>query len=37
MAEDQRQSGVIEPRTNTYLLGHAEEEQILLNAWKNRT
>lgn len=37
MAEDERQSGVIEPRTNTYLLGHAEEEQILLNAWKNRT
>ena len=37
MAEDQRQSGVIEPRTNTYLLGHAEEEQFLLNAWKNRT
>lgn len=27
----------IEPRNNTYLLGHEAEEQILLNAWKNNS
>ena len=27
----------IEPRNNTYLLGHEEEEQIFLNAWKNNS
>ena len=37
MAAEERQNNAIEPRTNTYLLGHAEEEQILLTAWKNKT
>ena len=37
MEAEERQNSAIEPRTNTYLLGHAEEEQIFLNAWKNRT
>ena len=37
MDAEEQQSSVIEPRTNTYLLGHDEEEQIFLNAWKNRT
>lgn len=36
-ADEQQQSSVIEPRCNSFLLGHGEEEQILLNAWKNRT
>lgn len=37
MSEVEEQgSVVIEPRTNTYLLGHLQEEQIFLNAWKNR-
>lgn len=34
MEAEERQNSAIEPRTNTYLLGHAEEEQIFLNAWK---
>ena len=37
MEAEERQNSAIEPRTNTYLLGHAEEEQIFLIAWKNRT
>lgn len=28
---------IIIPRNNTYLIGHEQEEQVFLNAWKNNT
>lgn len=36
MSEVEQQINIA-PRNNTYLLGHEEEEQILLNAWKNNS
>lgn len=36
MSEVAEQSSFNEPRVNPFLLGHAEEEQIFLNAWKNK-
>lgn len=35
MPEVEQQNGGFSPRVNTYLLGHEEEEKLLLNAWKN--